>query len=154
MTAHTNYNDRTVDLLIFQGVKAAGEAQVDMSLGEAGSICTGIQKAAQTFVTLFLTDKGSVVGEDARGTDFLSLLKQGAIRDDASLQTQFRFAALDVLNYDSVSRPAGTLPDEILEEATLVSYDLQPGYIEMKVKLTTLVGESREIILPVDTVIR
>lgn len=154
MTASVNYAGRSVDLLIFQGVQPVGEARINLGLGAAGSICTGVQKAVQTFVLLFLTDKGSVAGEEARGTDFLQGLRTGFIHDDASLESAFRFAVMDVLNYDSENRPEETPDDEALEDVELVSYDLQPGYLNLTCRVVTLAGESREVIIPIPTVIK
>jgi hypothetical protein len=149
-----NYSGRTVDYLIFQGVEPSGEVKVDMALGDSGSVCTGVQKAAQTFTLLFLTDKGSVLDEPLRGTNFLKSLRNGTVRDEATFEAQFRFAVMDALNYDAKHRSADTPDDERLEAAELLSYDLQPGSVTMYVSVTTVAGDSRTIIMPVETPIK
>ncbi len=151
MTA--NYSDRTVDYLIFQGVKPEGEVLVNLGLGTSGSVCTGAQKMAQTFIKLFLTDKGSVMYDEAAGTDFRKSVRNGAVHDDVTLESYFRFAVMDILNYLS-TQPTPEDKDEVLEEAKLTSYDLIGDSIILHIELVSLVGTTRSIIIPVKTVIR
>lgn len=141
----------TYDLLIFQGVAARGEQKVELALGSAGMFTTGIQKVSQSFTKLFLTERGSVASAPDVGTDFLTQLRSGVIRDEPTLQAAFQAAVLDILNYMNNNESAGLPDDERMAEANLVSWDLQPGFLSIKVQVVTVAGTFRVYELPVDT---
>ena len=156
MTAQvtTNYSGRDVDLLIFQGMNPLGESKAALSLADEdgeGSICTGIQKAAQTFAILFLTDIGSNPWDASRGTSFMPSLRAGYIQDESSVQTQYEFAMLDIFDYLEGKILDTTPDDEILESATLLAFDIRPGFLSLQVKITTVAGDSRVYVIPVKT---
>lgn len=147
MTATTtNYAGRDVDLLIFQGLDTQRETRVDMAIGN--EVCAGIQKVAQTFTILFLTDKGSQPWDPTRGTNFMSNLRNNRIRDDNMLQAQFQFALLDIFDYLEGRTNDDTPDDEVLAGAELLSWDLQSASLSMRVRLTTLAGTSRVYVIP------
>lgn len=147
MTATTtNYAGRDVDLLIFQGLSTQKETRVEMALGN--EVCSGIQKVAQTFAILFLTDKGSQPWDPTRGTNFMSSLRNNRIRDDNMLQAQFQFALLDIFDYLEGRTNDDTPDDEVLTGAELLSWDLRPTSLSIRVKLTTLAGTSRTYVIP------
>lgn len=141
----------TYDILIFQGVKPTGEQQVTLTLGNPGSFTTGVQKVAQSFTKLFLTEKGSIANDIEAGTAFLTSLRTGVIVDEVSLQSAFQAAVLDVLNYMSLNESASLPDDERLEAAELVSWDLRPGFLSIQVQITTYAGTSRVYTVPVET---
>jgi hypothetical protein len=141
----------TYDILIFQGVKAIGEQQVDLSLGNPGYFATGIQKAAQSFAKLFLTELGSMPNDPTAGTSFLSDLRSGTIRDELTLQASYQSAVVDVLNYMSENEDLDLPDDEALEEANLLSWDMRPGFLSITVQIVTAAGESRTYVVPVET---
>lgn len=140
----------TYDLLIFQGVEDKGEQEVALSLGNSGFFTTGIQKVAQTFTKMLLTESGTVANDPAAGTDFLIDLRNGSIRDELTLQASYQAAVIDILNY--MSEQEEILPDdETLEEANLVSWDLRPGFLSIQVEIVTAAGASRTYVVPVQT---
>lgn len=141
----------TYDILIFQGVESRGEQKVELMFGNPGSFTTGIQKVSQSFAKLFLTELGSVANDPTMGTDFLSQLRTGFIRDEATLQSSFQAAVLDVKNYMSQNEGTEVPDDETLEEANLLEWDLRRDFLSLKVQLTTAAGESRVYELPVET---
>lgn len=138
------------DLFIFQGAGVGGDKKITMALTPEQQ-CTGVQKVAQTFAKLFLTDKGSVASDTTMGTDFMPTLRSGAIRDEPTLQAAFQSAVIDVLNYISLNTDTIPPSDEQLTDATLVSWDLQPGRLSIKVSLTTAAGTSVVYVLPINT---
>lgn len=140
----------TYDILIFQGVEPVGEKQVELKLGNPGSFTTGIQKVAQSFTKMFLTEVGSVTNDPTLGTSFLTLLRSGAIRDEASLESAFQAAVLDVMNYMSVNEDIDIPLDEQLAEANLIAWDLQPGFLSIQVQIVSEAGDSREYVVPVE----
>jgi len=147
----TNYSDRDVDLLIFQGVKTTGESKVALELGS--QVCSGIQKVAQTFAILFLTDKGSNPWDANRGTDFMNNLRAGYIQDENSLQAQFGFSVVNILDYIETRVNPDTPDDEVLVDAELVAWDLRPPHLSITVRISTLAGESRVFVIPTSVTI-
>ena len=141
----------TYDFYIFYGAGASGDRRISLVLGNPGQQCTGVQKIAQTFTKLFLTDRGSVNGDPAMGTDFMSALRTGTIRDENTLQAAFQSAVIDVLNYVSQYQLDTTPADEQLTQAILVTWDLQPDRLSIKVALTSAAGTTREYVLPIST---
>lgn len=154
----TDYTGRTVDQLIFQGVKATGEQQLTLGWGTAGELCTGVQKVAQTWTNLFFTDRNSIPLDPDRGSDFMRAVRMGRIQVNADIEAEFNIAAERIrrtMDQDAVE--AGDLPDdERLDEAVLLDYDInrELSRLYLKVKLRTMAGDSREIYLPVPVAIR
>jgi hypothetical protein len=155
----TDYTGRTVDLLIFQGVEASGNQPIDLSFGleEGGYVCTGVQKVAQTWLILFMTDRGSVLNKPLRGSSFFPAIRRGRIRVEEDISAEFSLAAEQVRQTMDLDATAdGTLPDdERLDEANLLEYSLdrEASVIRLKVRILTIAGDSRDVILPVPVTI-
>lgn len=159
MAVSTDYTGRTVDLLIFQGVQPTGDQSIDLSfsLETGGYVCTGVQKVAQTWLILFMTDRGSVLNKPTRGSSFFPAIRNGSIRVEDDVSAQFALAAEQVRQtMDLDATEAGDLPDdERLDEANLLSYrlDRPAALLYLKVRILTIAGDSRDIILPVPVTI-
>jgi len=147
-TISNNYTGRDLDLLILQGFDPNKQTNVELSLG-SGLVCAGIQKVAQEFIILLLNGKGSNPWDPTRGTDFMSSIEKGLIYDETMLQAQFSFAVSDVFAYLEGKVGPEVPDDEILEDVELLEWDLRPGYISIKVKLTTAAGDSSVFLVPV-----
>lgn len=141
----------TYDILIFQGVESSGEQRVDLALGNPGAFVTGVQKVSQSFLKMLLTESGSMNNDSKLGTDFLSQLRSGFIQDESALQAAFQAAVMDVKNYVSENEPNDIPDDEKLDSATLVAWDLRPGFFSITVRIVTAAGDSRVYTMPVDT---
>ena len=155
--ASVDYTGRSVDLLIFQGTKAAGEQQVELGFGEAGEVVTGIQKVLQSFTTLFLARKGTVPSNLSLGSGFVSAMQQGRIQDESDVRNEFNLAAEDVRDVLALDAETNGLPDdEIFASAELISFALDKASqtISLKVRVTSAAGTSREVFLPVPLAIR
>jgi hypothetical protein len=159
MAVSTDYTGRTIDLLIFQGVKASGKQPIETAFGldEGGYICTGVQKVAQTWLTLFMTEQGTVLNKPTRGSTFFTALRFGRIRVEDDVTAEFTLAAEQVRQtMDLDAAAAGDLPDdERLDEANLLDFtlDRMAGFLYLKVRILTIAGDSRDIILPVSVTI-
>lgn len=154
-----DYTGRIIDLFIFADAKLAGDQQIFLSLlGETGGkITTGIQKMAQTFAILFLTEKGSVLYYPDLGSDFVTNVRYGRIRDESDVQSLFALAAGDVLRSMQLEAANASLPsDESLASVTLNSFklDKEASLLSLFVKLLSAAGESRDIVLPVPVPIK
>jgi hypothetical protein len=157
VSASIDYTGRTVDVLIFQGVKETGNHLIETGFGEAGYVCTGIQKVAQTWTALFMTDYGSVLNKPTRGSTFLPTVRRGGIQVEEDVPAEFARAAEQVrrtMELDSVN--AGTLPDdERLDEAILLDYTLirEQSFLSLRVRIKSLAGDARVVYLPVPVAI-
>jgi len=156
-TTSTNYSGRSVDLFIFQGAKPSAMQPITMSFGAAGQITTGIQKLAQTFATLFLTERGSVALKPDQGTAFVAALRGGRINDEAKLQAEFGFAAKDTLRLLTTAARRQQLPaDERLKTVKLLDFTLDKpnSKITLTVGLQSVAGSTYTLYLPVSVPIR
>lgn len=159
MSVSTDYTGRTVDVLIFQGVKATGKQRVETGFGEAGEVCTGIQKVAQTWLVLFMTDRGSVVNKPTRGSSFFPAVRQGRIQVEEDIPAEFALAAEQVrqtMELDAVEYTPPLEADERLDTAELLDFDLfkELSYLRLKVRIRSLAGDERTVFLPVPVAIR
>lgn len=158
MAASIDYTGRTVDLLIFQGVAAEGDRPIDTGFGTAGYVCTGIQKVAQTWLALFLTDAGTVLNKPTRGSSFMTAVRRGAIQVDEDVPAEFGLAAEQVRRTMELdASEAADLPDdERLDTATLLDYQLfkELSYLRLKIRIRSIAGDSRVVYLPVPVPIR
>lgn len=159
MAVSTDYTGRLVDLFIFQNAKVSGEALIHLGFdGEnGGKVTSGIQKMAQTWAILFLTERGSVSADPELGTDFVSNLRTGIIRDEATVRSEFGLAATLVSNNMLAFENADGLPDdEILDSAVLNNFniDRKRGLLSLYVGLTSQAGTQHDILLPIPVAIR
>jgi len=156
--ASVNYSGRSVDLFIFQGAIPAGESRISLSFGDnGGEVITGIQKLVQTFTIMFLTERGTVKGHDDVGTEFVTAVRQGRILDEADVKSEFLVASELIQQKLDLEADANALPeDEQLLSTTLLDYTIDRGAskLTMKVRITSVAGESREVFLPVPIAIQ
>lgn len=153
MTTALDYLNRKFDVLAFRGAEPRGEVQLNQSLFGAdvgGEVCTGAQKLAQRWALEFLTVRGSMGFHLAdRGSDFLSWARQGRLRTEYDVQAYFNFAAqqvrISLLNEETESMN----PEERLRRATLLRIVLFGDSLELYVNITSLAGDTRQVILPI-----
>ena len=153
MTTALDYLNRKFDVLAFRGAEPRGEVQLNQSLFGAdvgGEVCTGAQKLAQRWALEFLTVRGSMGFHLAnRGSDFLRWARQGRLRTEYDVQAYFNFAAqqvrVNLLNEELESMH----PEERLRRATLLRIALFGDSLELYVNITSLAGDTRQVILPI-----
>jgi hypothetical protein len=152
MSTLTDYAGRTYDVSAFHGQQPRGEVRLDQTLvGSSGMICTGPVKAAQRYVLEFQTERGSMRYRATRGCDFMTKLRLGYLRHDSDVFAAFALASADVID-NLVLDETGTTPDdEKLLSATLIGVQIFPGYCTLKIRLVTMAGPHREVILPIAT---
>ena len=151
-----DYTGRSVDLLIFQGAAAVGNQPITTGWGAAGELCTGVQKVAQTWLTLFLTEPGTVLNKPTRGSGFITAVRRGRIQVEADVPAEFALAAEQVWRTMDLDASVESWPtDERLDEATLEDFTLnkEASYLYLRIKILSVAGETRIVYLPVPTVI-
>jgi hypothetical protein len=159
MAVVTDYTGRFVDLLIFEGVKPADEQRIRLGLSgnDGGKIVAGIQKLVQSYALLFLTERGSIGVNPTQGAEFIAGMRQSRIQDEADVLSEFTLANELVRQQLALTANAQDLPDdETFDSATLENFSLdhESSTIRLSVKVISLAGTSRDIILPVPIAIR
>lgn len=149
----TVYAGRTVDLNILSTPRATGQVQVDLAFGNPAKVCTGIQKVAQTFVSLLLAS--NVPQNDYTfGSSFIPAVRSGVITNDSLVEFYFNLAVSEILNYLNEDLDPDTPEDERLTGAELASFDLQPGFLTLTIDIFSAAGENRQIITPIPLALR
>lgn len=151
-----DYQGRKFDLLALRGAKPAGKALLSQTLfgpDSAGELCVGIQKLAQRWVLEFLTEVGSMTFRKTRGCEFMRAVRTGRIRTENDVQTEFEFANLDIRRNLVNEEYAGMPDDERFDRAELPAFAILPGYLQLTVAIYSVAGDSRKIILPVETTV-
>jgi len=148
-----------VDLFIFQNAKISGEALIHLGFDgeDGGKITSGIQKMAQTWTLLFLTELGSIQYDPTVGTDFVTNLRMGAIRDESDVQLEFGVAASSVYEQMNTAANVESMPpDELLQSSRLISFNLDraKGLLSLYVGLTSQAGTTHDILLPIPVAIQ
>ena len=144
---------QTVDLCIMQGIRPGSlEFKVDLAFGENSTALAGLQKAAQKFLILFLTEQGTVSVDAEAGTTFLSDLSAGLLRTDSDVAMYFKLAAQDVLDYMARQNTESTPADEILVSAELTKIQFEYPKLVIQVQLLSQAGASASVVLPLSSV--
>jgi hypothetical protein len=149
-----DYATRRYDLLAFEGVHPEKESRLNLLLfseKNSGQICTGIQKLAQRWLLEFLTERGSMLGKPTRGCDFMRLVRTGRLHNQTDVFYAFSDAET-VVQQNLRQEETDTMEDdERIESAAPISISFLPGYAQLRVEITSLAGNTKEIILPVST---
>ena len=149
-----DYANRKYDYLAFQKVDINKEAQLGLALYDedtSGKICTGIQKLAQRWALEFLTEQGSMLHLPQRGCEFMTLVRFGRLRNRSDVASAFVAANLTVARNMQLEEYPNMLDDERLGAAELANVSIQPGFIDLRVIIVSRAGNSRAIIVPVET---
>lgn len=156
VAASSNYAGRHVDLFIMQGAQTTGMRRITAGLGgdTGGKITAGAQKAAQSFLIMFLTEKGSRQHDKEFGTRFLTTIRMSNM-NDSLMPIVFRDAAEDVLDQQERYRTNDQQDDEIISALDLLTF-VVPNSSEMSltVQITTRAGAARTVILPVSLAVK
>lgn len=149
-----DFVNRKYDYLALQNVNTARDTKLGLVLYDednSGLICVGIQKLAQRWALEFLTEIGSMPGLPNRGTDFMTLVRQGQLRNQLDVTQNFYDANLRLRVTLQNEEYEGMPDDERFDDAELLSVAILPGYLNMRVMITSIAGDERVVILPVAT---
>ena len=150
----TNYSGRTADMLLLQFVPSpVADAKVVPDVSKSPRIVSGIEKLVQRFALLFLTGAGTVRGS-SEGTNFMPILTSGRIYDLVTLRAAAATANKDVASQIRAEDDRlGTPDDEALEtsEVLELSLDRSTATVSVKVKITTVSGDSYVYVTPLAT---
>lgn len=154
----TNYAGRTVDLLVLKTVLSAPvyRKRVDLDVEKSPMIVTGVEKLAQMYTLVFLTEVGTCHADSGRGTSIVSDVEKGKVYDDASLTASA--AAANALAKRQIRSAAeeDTPKDERLADSqvTGIYLDKNNATARISVRLTTEAGTALDYIIPVGIGVR
>lgn len=156
MSTVDDYLGRVYDLAMLSGAKPSGEAALSQELaapGNPGMICTGIQKVVQKFLLELLTEQGSQPYRPRRGTSFMIAMRQGRVTTEFELRQAFSAASLMAQLTLRSEEQADDPDEERLTEVRLEGVSLAGGYASLTMRLTTVAGTARRVILPIPTLV-
>jgi hypothetical protein len=149
-----DFANRKYDFLALQRSGDARNSRLDLVLyseDNPGKICAGPQKLAQRWLLEFLTEKGSMPGLPERGCDFMTFVRQGSIKTQLNVTQTFHASNMRIRVTLQNEEYEGMPDDERLDDAELISVGLLPGYMNLSIAITSRVGDSREILVPIAT---
>lgn len=152
--AISDYAQRKYDFLGLQVAKLDRETRVGLALyaeDNSGKICAGIQKLAQRWALEFLTERGSMPGLPNRGSDFMLQVRRGELRTQLDVTQSFHDAALRIRATLQAEEYAGMPEDERLDDVELMSVIIEPGYLNLRVMISSVAGTGRAVVLPIQT---
>lgn len=154
----TDYTGRTVDLETLQTIKAVTpvtQLQLTVRDNATSRRVTGIQKLAQRYATIFLTQRGTVEYSPIQGSTFIGPATSGLIANNANLIHFFNVANFQTIRQlqgeDNDSRFGPTPPDdERIVTATLLDFEVDQfsGKLSLRVSITSLAGQNYIYVLP------
>lgn len=147
----SNYNNKSIDLVAFHGVKPTGYAQLrqNLFLATAGEVCTGIQKLVQRWLCIFLTPTGSQTFSPTRGTRFMvDIFTAGT---ETQVHTIFQLANSDAISQLKAEETVNMPDDEMIKSVKLDSINLYLGRLSLYITIKSKAGAAAQIILPIDT---
>ena len=157
MRAYTSdYSDRQIDVELMQTIRQpTGVTALQLSFtSEASRVVTGMQKLAQRYTVLLLTQLGDVHFAQDQGTSFWADMLRGAAQNAGQVTMAFNFASIDAVSQMQVEDGDdrfGEIPDdERIRSATLsdFSVDVVNATLHLEVLLTNRAGDTYTYVLP------
>jgi hypothetical protein len=164
--ALSDYINRKYDYLALQNTVGPGERKLGLELfneNTSGKITTGVQKLAQRWLLEFLTETGSIPALPDRGCLFMRQARTGRFRTPINIRSAFALADMNIRRNLQAEETSDMPDDERFADAELLNAAVLPGenvsqnsgttavFLTLGVKITSLAGDSREIILPINT---
>lgn len=152
-----NFIDRHYDVSYLQQIEssvALVEAELALFNGRGSLIVTGVEQLAQRFLLFLLTEVGSIPTEPTIGSSLITRIRTGRVRSVVDADYAFYFA-LDEITDQLVEDEPDDLPDDQkFLRAELLGAAFVDSKITYDIRVTSVAGDSREIIAPVSVVVR
>jgi len=163
--ALSDYVNRKYDYLALRNTTGPGERKLGLELfnkDSPGQITAGVQKLAQRWLLEFLTEEGSIPGLPERGSNFMRAARTGLFRTNINVRTEFALADLKIRKTLRAEEPSTMPNDEKFGSAEITNIAVLPGFdasqksgtsaafLSLGVKITSLAGDVREIVFPIE----
>lgn len=167
--ALSDYVNRKYDYLGLQNTTGPGDRRLGLELfnkDTSGQITTGAQKLAQRWLLEFMTERGSMPGLPSRGSSFMRTARTGGFRTPLNVRTEFAVSDLNIKNNLRAEETDDMPDDERFGSAEITNVAILPGFdvsqksgttatfLMLGVKITSLAGDAREVVLPIEIVPR
>ena len=156
MTTVADYTDRIIDLSMFNNVQEDGESLLVQEVAgkdNFGSICTGVQKVAQRVVLRLFTITGSLKYKPNEGCNFMLHMISGRFRSTVDVFAAFAEAKTSIMEQFDAEIQDDDPDEERLEELVLAQVVLAPDFLGLRVRVVTLAGTSRSVIIPIPVIV-
>lgn len=150
-----NYSGRTVDLLLLQFIQApVADKIVTPDVTNIPRMATGIEKMAQRFALVFLTQLGTVRHRETEGTKLLDAIGLGRVYDESTLRAEAESA--NRLTREQIRKEDITMDtpdDEALKSSSVIDLDLNraTATVFITISLTSEAGDTYTYITPIST---
>lgn len=152
----TDLSGRQLDIELLQTIAApAGSTRLSISVTDQPKSVAGIQKMAQRYTLLLLTELGDVHFDAEAGSSFWEDMIAGAAQNAGQVAFAFAFASSDAIEQMQREDNNSALYGEIPEDERIVSADLdewsinyQSATLFLKVSLYNRLGDAYVYVLP------
>jgi hypothetical protein len=149
-SASTLYQGRIVDLSLFPTM-ISSNSPARLELGGYPKSISGPGKAAQNFIKILLTTKGSNKAHKGLGSNLLKTVQTGMNSAASStISGLFNSSALEVVNFIRTTWTDSTPVDEKILSVNLIDFSVSPGVVLFKAQLTSGDGSSFPFLIPVN----
>lgn len=161
----SDYANRQYDYLALQNTTGPGDRRLGLELfnkNTSGQITAGAQKLAQRWLLEFMTETGSMPGLPNRGSNFMRAARTGGFRTPINVRTEFALADMSIKKNLRAEETEDMPPDERFQSAEITNVAILPGFdvsqksgttavfLTLGVKITSLAGDAREVVLPIE----
>lgn len=137
-----------VDIALLHLTTEDGTNAADLSITKnGGGVCYGLQKLCQKFVMTLLTPKGSMKFMPDKGSNFVTMV-QGA-QTERQVGDAFILSLVDVKKQLLNSESEDMSPSERYGSAELVDVSFWFDTISVSIRLFSMDGNSKDVILPI-----
>lgn len=148
-TASNLASGGTYDVLMIIYPDGFPEGQITFGFDTTPRKVTGVQKAAQLFMKLLMTTKGSDAVYPNRGTLFTSyVVNANVITDDQVLQSNLIQAVSDAAAQARSASSTDPDPSSRFSKAQVAGLNVQDDSVTMYVHITTATGVSAQVAIP------
>ena len=152
MTTIAAYNGRDIDLAAYHGMQPGGERLLTQELvgvDHGGRIVAGIQKLAQRFLVLLLTESGSVAHFPNKGCEFLTDARTGEFQAPLDIFTSFSSALVDIERQLRAAEDVTDPDDERFESAEVLRVTLSNSSASIRVQVNSRAGSNYTFLTPI-----
>jgi hypothetical protein len=155
MSSLSAYAGRQVDIVAFRRVVPGAPRSVVLlsqelaSTSDGGLLIAGVLKLAQNVLMVLLLPKGSKQYAPTQGTSFVTDALNGYWRTVADVTQSFYAAKPDVMQQITGIELTTDPADERYGDMTLSGVTLDADIVSIQITVTTLAGNSFQILTPI-----
>jgi len=154
MSTVSDYIGRKVDLVFLHGDSPTGDVLLTQGFVTpdipSGAVVTGIKKLVQRFLLEFMTERGSMRFLPNRGTEFMTLVREGYLRTQLDVFQAFSQAEVLVRRNLRLEESDDDPDDERYGTSDLDNVAFGDRLIALDISITSLGGSGVGFIFPLE----